>query len=77
MAKFAVVEKPDCSACGSCGSLAPEIFDFDGEGIAEVIFEGDGNRGVTAIPEDLDDLLQDAAESCPTECIKVAEAPFN
>ncbi|BCG60403.1 ferredoxin [Paenibacillus sp. URB8-2] len=76
MGKYAVVKKDSCIACGSCGSIAPDIFDFDSDGIAEVIFEGDDNRGVTAIPENLQEELQEAAESCPTECIQHAEAPF-
>lgn len=75
MAKYAVVNKSECIACGSCGATAPEIFDFDGEGLAEVIFGGDNNQGVTAI--DLEDELQEAAEGCPTECIKVADTAFN
>ncbi|WP_040950480.1 ferredoxin [Gorillibacterium massiliense] len=77
MAKYSVVDKGECIACGSCGSSAPEIFEYDGEGLAENIFEGDGNQGVKAIPEDLEEYLAEAAESCPTECIKVADTPFN
>ncbi|WP_058301475.1 ferredoxin [Gorillibacterium timonense] len=77
MAKYSVVDKGECIACGSCGSAAPEIFEYDGEGLAEVVYEGDNNKGVTVIPEDLEDELQEAVESCPTECIKVQDAPFN
>lgn len=76
MAKYTVVDKGECIACGSCGASAPEIFDFDGEGLAEVIFGGDGNKGVTEIPSDLDEALQEAIEGCPTECIKVGEKAF-
>lgn len=77
MAKYSVVDKGECIACGSCGSAAPEIFEYDGDGLAEVVYQGDNNQGATAIPEDLQDELQEAAESCPTECIKVQDAPFN
>lgn len=77
MAKYTVVDKAECIACGACGTTSPEIFDFDGEGIAEVIFGGDKNQGVTAISEELFDDLDEAAEGCPTECIKVGETPFN
>lgn len=76
MAKYSVVEKAECIACGSCGATAPEIFDFDGEGLAEVIINGDSNKGVTEIPEDLEEALADAVESCPTNCIKVDEKAF-
>lgn len=77
MAKFAIVKKGECIACGACGATAPEIFDFDGDGLAEVIFNGDGNKGVTEITGDLEEALQEAAEGCPTSCIKVAAAAFN
>jgi ferredoxin len=42
-----------------------------------VIFDGDDNHGNTEIPEDLYDDLQDAQDGCPTDSIKVADAPFN
>jgi ferredoxin len=77
MAKFTWVEKESCIACGACGSTAPDLFDYDDEGIAVVIYEGDANRGVTEIPEDLHEDLQDAADGCPTDSIKIADVPFN
>lgn len=45
MAKYTWVEKDTCIACGACGATAPDIFDYDDEGLAEVIYENDGNRG--------------------------------
>jgi len=45
--------------------------------LAEVIFEDDDNRGITEIPDDLYDDLQDAQDGCPTDSIKVADSPFN
>ncbi|GIO12395.1 ferredoxin [Cohnella xylanilytica] len=77
MAKFTIVDKDTCIACGACGATAPDIYDYDDEGLAEVIFQNDGNRGVTEIPEDLYDDLQDACDGCPTDSIKVADSPFN
>jgi ferredoxin len=77
MAKFTWVEKDTCIACGACGATAPDIYDYDDEGLAEVIYSADGNHGNTEIPEDLYDDLQDAADGCPTDSIKVADAPFN
>ncbi|MNW67165.1 hypothetical protein D3C74_457180 [compost metagenome] len=49
---------------------------MDDSGIATVIFAGDNNRGVTAIAEDLQEELQEAIDSCPTQCIQLAESPF-
>lgn len=77
MAKFTWVEKDTCIACGACGATAPDIYDYDDEGIAHVIYGGDDNHGNTEIPEDLYDDLQDAADGCPTDSIKVADTPFN
>lgn len=77
MAKYTWVEKDTCIACGACGATAPDIYDYDDEGLAEVIFNGDGNRGVTEISEDLYEDLQDACDGCPTDSIKVADEPFN
>lgn len=77
MARFAMVAKDECIACGACNSVAPDIFYHDDEGYAENIFAGDGNEGVVEISEDLHDDLMDAAEGCPTEAIKVSNMPFS
>ncbi|WP_211747664.1 ferredoxin [Paenibacillus sp. Marseille-Q4541] len=77
MAKYTWVEKDTCIACGACGATAPDIYDYDDEGLAEVIFSGDANHGNVEIPEDLHDDMQDACDGCPTDSIKVADAPFN
>ena len=37
MAKFTWVDKDTCIACGACGATAPDIYDYDDEGLAEVI----------------------------------------
>lgn len=76
MAKFSKVAKDECIACGACGSVAPDIFDYDDEGLAENIYNGDGNSGTVEIGDDLVDDLIDAAEGCPTEAIKVADSSF-
>ncbi|MFB5266394.1 ferredoxin [Paenibacillus enshidis] len=77
MAKYTWVEKDTCIACGACGATAPDIYDYDDEGLAEVIFEGDNNRGIIAIGEDLYDDMQDACDGCPTDSIKISDEPFN
>ncbi|CAI6082577.1 ferredoxin [Cohnella sp. JJ-181] len=77
MAKFTYVDKDTCIACGACGATAPDIYDYDDEGLAEVIFKGDANHGNTEIPEELYDDLQDASDGCPTDSIQIADEPFN
>jgi ferredoxin len=75
MPKFTIVDKDTCIACGACGAAAPEIFDYDEEGLAEVLL--DNNMGTAEISDDLEDDLVDAQEGCPTESIKVAAEPFH
>ncbi|MFJ8460610.1 MULTISPECIES: ferredoxin [Lysinibacillus] len=70
MAKFTRVDQDTCIACGACGASAPDIFDYNDEGIAFVIL--DNNQGCQEVPIDLYDDLEDAMEGCPTESIKVA-----
>jgi len=77
MAKYTKVVKDECIACGACGGIASDIFDYDDEGYAENIYNNDGNTGTVAIAEALHEDLIDAAESCPTEAIKVSDAPFS
>ncbi|MFD1039499.1 ferredoxin [Virgibacillus byunsanensis] len=75
MPKYTIVDKETCIACGACGAAAPDIYDYDDEGIAYVII--DENSGKTAIPEDLEDDMIDAYEGCPTDSIKISEKPFD
>lgn len=77
MSKYTWIEKDRCIACGGCYAAAPDIYGHDDDGYAEVIFNGDANRGVMEIPSYLYDDLQDAYEGCPTLAVKVAEHPFN
>ena len=74
MSKYTWVEKDTCIACGA---TAPDIYDYDDEGLAEVIFDGDANKGIKAIPDEFFDDMQDACDGCPTDSIKVADEPFN
>lgn len=56
---------PDlCIACGACIDAAPEIFDYDDEGLSHAI--------VDEVPEDQEDLAREAIDICPTEAIKEA-----
>ncbi|WP_078596953.1 ferredoxin [Evansella clarkii] len=74
MAKYTIVDKDTCIACGACGAAAPDIYDYDDDGIAFVIL--DDNEGNTEVPEELYEDLEDAHEGCPTDSIKVADEPF-
>ena len=74
MAKFTIVDKETCIACGACGAAAPDIYDYDDEGIAFVTL--DDNQGIVEIPDVLEDDMMDAFEGCPTDSIKVADESF-
>jgi ferredoxin len=74
MPKFTIVDQETCIACGACGASAPDIFDYDDEGFAFVIL--DGNKGTAEVPEYLHDDLEDAFDGCPTDSIKMADQPL-
>ncbi|OEH54090.1 ferredoxin [Oceanobacillus sp. E9] len=73
-AKYTKVNQETCLACGACGEVAPEIFDFDEEGVAYVFL--DENKGICQIPDELVDDLEDAYEECPSESIKISSQPI-
>lgn len=75
MAKFTIVDKDTCIACGACGAAAPDIFDYDDEGLAFNLM--DDNTGTIVVPEELSEDLMDAFEGCPTDSIKVADESFD
>ncbi|HZH58363.1 MAG TPA: ferredoxin [Metabacillus sp.] len=74
MIKYTIVDQETCIACGACGATAPDIFDYNDEGVAFVLL--DGNKGCTKIEGDLIDDLEDAFDGCPTESIKISSEPF-
>ncbi len=55
------INQEKCISCGSCPSLAPEVFDFNDEGVAEVIKQD--------VPKELEEAVKDAIEFCPTQAI--------
>ena len=75
MAKYTIVHQETCIACGACGAAAPDLYDYNDEGLALVTL--DGNKGIVEIPEVLIDDMMDAFEGCPTESIRVADEPFD
>ena len=54
------INKEKCIGCGSCVSIAPETFDFNDDGKAEII----NNEGENA-------LIKEAIEYCPTAAIEI------
>lgn len=58
------VVKEDCIGCGACISECPEVFEMDDDGLAIAVAE--------EVPEGLEDSAREAADSCPTEAIKIS-----
>ena len=53
----------DCSACGICEDICPEVFEL-GDEIAEV--------KVNPVPSEHEESVREAAEECPTESIEIS-----
>jgi ferredoxin len=52
-----------CSGFGSCAELAPKVFELDGSGIVSPL-----------VSESSDDVVLEAARSCPMGAISVFDA---
>ena len=57
------IDESGCIGCGLCTQVCPEVFEMGDSGVAEVIME--------EVPENLEDSVQEAADSCPVEVITV------
>jgi ferredoxin len=60
MSRIVYIDEEECIGCGSCEEICPEVFKLNEETEkAEVIMREGG-------PED---LIEEAIETCPVECI--------
>ncbi|GIN89087.1 ferredoxin [Siminovitchia terrae] len=74
MRMYTLVDQDTCIACGACADTAPDVFAYDEEGLSFVIL--DHNQGITEVPEEFQDDVEDAYDGCPTESIQLSEEPF-
>lgn len=74
MPLFTIVNRDTCISCGSCGDLAPDVYDYDEEGLAYVM--ADDNQGCKQVEEEFIEDVQDAFEECPSGSIRIAEKSF-
>lgn len=59
-----LVNSDKCIGCGNCVALTEsKVFDFNDEGLAHTIVE--------EVPNDMEELVNDAKEQCPTEAIEI------
>lgn len=64
-----------CIACGLCQLKAPDLFDYDQEGIA--FFKPDHNQGTTPIEDHKERIaFKTAYTACPTGAIVRQSTPF-
>lgn len=59
------VDSELCEGCGPCVDICPEAFELNEEGIAIAMLD--------EVPEELQETCREAADSCPTEAISIAE----
>ncbi|MBC6308354.1 ferredoxin [Listeria sp. FSL L7-1582] len=72
--KYTIVDQSTCIACGACSVHAPDIFDYNDEGLAYNTL--DNNCGTHPIPPTLENDAIDAEQACPSLSIKIADHPF-
>ncbi|RBW70117.1 ferredoxin [Bacillus taeanensis] len=75
MAKYTIIDQETCIACGACGASAPDVYDYNEEGIAFVVL--DNNQGIIEVPGFAEDDMEDAYEGCPTDSIQISDEPFD
>ena len=84
------IDQDLCTGDGICEEIAPDVFQGRDDGLwvvketasnwgAEIVFDGeqapDGARGVARVPDSQVDIVVEAAEECPGECIMIK--PFD
>ena len=62
--KHVTIDQDECAGCESCVELCPDVFEFDED--AEKARVKDSYDGDEA-------CIQEAIDSCPSECIEWAE----
>jgi ferredoxin len=73
------IDQDRCTGDGLCVQYAPEVFEFDVDGLAYVkdtegeLLTDPGSR--TDVPDRLRLEVIDAARECPGECIHLAQPP--
>ena len=59
MAKIAFVDQEECTGCGLCEEVCPEVFRMNEDDVSEV-YAAEGAS---------EDKIQEAIDGCPVECI--------
>ncbi|MDG1358002.1 MAG: ferredoxin [Akkermansiaceae bacterium] len=65
-------KKPECIGCKLCADEAPQHFEMDDEGLAQLLHSN--QQGVFQVADGFDEDLQDlkrAEEGCPVDIIHI------
>jgi ferredoxin len=60
MSRKVYIDEEECIGCGSCEEICPEVFELNEETETAVVIKPQGG------PED---LIEEAMETCPVDCI--------
>ena len=64
------IDQDACIACGMCYNTCPEVYEDDGSGTAQIVEEYRETPNEGYVPDDID-CIQDEADSCPVDAIKL------
>lgn len=71
------IDQGQCTSSGLCEVIAPDIFEIRPDGLAHLLAESDDGPGGDAVKYGVlpgqEDVVREAAEQCPGECIHVEE----
>lgn len=59
----------NCIACGLCQVLAPELFDYNDDGL--VLFSASPDYNEIMLTTDYQQIARQAAQRCPAQAIKI------
>lgn len=65
--------KKECIGCGACAAIAPEYFEIDNEGLAQLKNSKQEEDGKWVLEVKDKELAQEAANSCPVNIIHVCD----
>lgn len=68
------IDQQQCTSSGLCEVIAADVFVIRGDGLAHLTTEDDhGPDAAYAVLPDHEDVVREAADQCPGECIFVEE----